>query len=308
MRVAAMLFLFAAAVEPPKYLIVSAPHYSKVEYFRIPGDKTPIPLIDAGLKHPQGIAVDGKLARLFVADPDQRKVFYYQLAFTNGLLMVEGDPKVAVQNVEARWVTVDGVGNVFVTDELTNVVMKVSGEDLARGISTPHVIYDGALHAEVNRPGGIATDNFHVFWSNKAVGTQVGSVIRGSEQGAQPGTALSAIAKNANKVYGVCLSQNNVFYTNEFTFIYGVKKSGGAIATVSDKLLGPRGCTWDGDGTIYLADKTAKAIYEFPSNMHVLAPAQLVKVVDYDDAFGVAVIQASAHGAFFALLLGAVFA
>ena len=41
-----------------------------------------------------------------------------------------------------------------------------------------------------------------------------------------------------HEVYGVCLSQNNVFYTNTQTFLYGVKKSGGAIATVSDKLLG----------------------------------------------------------------------
>ena len=65
---------------------------------------------------------------------------------------------------------------------------------------------------------------------------------------------LDAIAKNSNKVYGVCLSQNNVFYTNTQTFLYGVKKSGGAIATISDKLLGPRGCAWDGDGTIYVAD------------------------------------------------------
>jgi hypothetical protein len=289
----ALLFL-AGAAEPPRYLIVSAPAYSKVEYFRIPGLKEAMPLIDAGLKSPQGLAVDVKREILYVADPDQRKVFAYQLVFTNGMLMVEGDPKVAAQNVEARWVSVDGVGNLFLTDELTNVILKVDGEQSRAGRGKPHVIYDGALHAEVNRPGGVATDNFHVFWSNKAIGTQVGSVVKGAEDGAQPGTTphLDAIAKNANKVYGVCLSQNNVFYTNTQTFLYGVKKSGGAIATVSDKLLGPRGCAWDGDGTVYVADKTAKAIYSLAGNMHVLAPAQLTKAYEYDDAFGLAVIQA----------------
>ena len=34
------------------------------------------------------------------------------------------------------------------------------------------------------------------------------------------------------KVYGVCLSQNNVFYTNEEQYIYGVKKTGGGIGEV----------------------------------------------------------------------------
>ena len=103
------------------------------------------------------------------------------------------------------------------------------------------------------------------------------------------------------------MSQNNVFYTNTQTFLYGVKKSGGAIATVSDKLLGPRGCAWDGDGTIYVADKTAKAIYSFAGNMHVLAPAQLTKAYEYDDAFGLAVIQAYSTAAT-ALLVGLLFA
>ena len=34
-----------------------------------------MPLIDAGLKSPQGLAVDAKREILYVADPDQRKVF-----------------------------------------------------------------------------------------------------------------------------------------------------------------------------------------------------------------------------------------
>ena len=43
-------------------------------YFRIPGLKEAMPLIDAGLKSPQGLAVDAKRELLYVADPDQRKV------------------------------------------------------------------------------------------------------------------------------------------------------------------------------------------------------------------------------------------
>jgi hypothetical protein len=303
--------LVATALEAPKYLIVSAPRYSKVEYFKLPEDHKelgamhPLPLIDSGLKSPQGLAVDGKNQKLFVADPDQRKVFCYKLVFTNGLLMVDGDSWVAAQNVEARWIAVDGIGNLFITDEMQNVINKVTGEQLAANQPNAHVIYDGATVAEVNRPGGIATDNFHVFWSNKAIGTQVGSVVRGLED---PDTSagsstVTQVSKNANKVYGVCLSQNNVYYTDSQTFMYGVKKNGGAIATISDKLLGPRGCAWDGDGTVYVADKTANAIYSFAGNMHILRPAQLTKVADYDAAFGIAVIQSHAAVASFVALL-----
>merc|ERR1719181_1368631 len=218
----------------------------------------------------------------------------YNLAFTNGMLMTDGDQMVAANNVEARWVAVDGIGNVFLTDEGVNVIQRVDGEALRAGQGKPVVIYDGATVGEVNRPGGVATDNFHVFWSNKAIGTQVGSVVRGLEEPDSTANASSVtqVAKNANKVYGVCLSQNNVYYTDSQTFLYGVKKNGGAIATISDKLLGPRGCAWDGDGTVYVADKTANAVYSFAGNMHVLAPAQLTKAYEYDDAFGLAVIQA----------------
>jgi len=301
-----LLIALAWANEGAKYLIVSAPRFSKVDYMRIPGDKTFMPLIDSGLRSPQGLAVDSRKKVLYVADPDMRKIFAYDLVFSNGLLMTDSKgPKVAAQNVEARWVAVDGVGNLFFTDELTNVVQKVTAEQLDAGNPSPSIIYDGALVSEVNRPGGVAVDNFHVFWTNKAVGTQVGSVVKGVEE---PDTASASapatrIARNSNKVYGVCLSQNNVYYTDAQRFLYGVKKNGGAIATVSDRLLGPRGCSWDGDGTVYVADKTANAIFSFPSNMHMLAPAQLTKVSDFDDAFGVALVQASGAAAL-ALLLG----
>jgi hypothetical protein len=147
----------------------------------------------------------------------------------------------------------------------------------------------------VSAPGGIATDNFHVFWTNKAVGTLVGSVVKGFETPPETNVAASvkAIAKNAVKVYGVCLSMNNVFYTDSEAYVYAVKKTGGAIAEVSSKMIQPRGCAWDGDGTVYIADKGGNAVYSFPGNMHTLTPMKLTKAVDFEDAFGLAVISAS---------------
>merc|ERR1719487_1973390 len=206
---------------------------------KMPGDTATRPLIDSGLKSPQGLAVDQVRNKLYVADLDSRKIFMYTLEFSNGVLFTDGKQSVAAQNVEARWVAVDSVGNIFFTDERQNLIQKVGGEMIEKGNPTPVTLYSGQSVAEVSAPGGIAVDNFHMFWSNKAVGTQVGSVVRGFENPPETNVAASvkAIAKNADKVYGVCLSQNNVFYTNMAQSIYGVKKTGGAIATVTDKML-----------------------------------------------------------------------
>jgi sugar lactone lactonase YvrE len=300
---AAALVALCFASEPTRYLIVSTPKLAKIEYFMLP-DTSPQPLVDTGLRSPQGLAEDRKRKCLFVADPDLRKVLSYKLEFKEGTLLVEGQPSGAAQNVDARWVGVDGQGYLFFTDEAENVIMKINAADVSAGNARPVVVYSGANTPEVNRPGGVAVDNFNVFWSNKAVGTQVGSVVKGDEE---PSTAkkhvLAKIAENANKVYGVCLSQNNVFYTDTQKFLFGVKKSGGAIATVSDGLLGPRGCAWDGESTVFVADKAAGAIYSFPGNMPNLSPARLSKFAAYDDAFGLAVVQSKSVVAVFAAAL-----
>jgi len=293
------------AAEPNKYLIISAPTLSKVVYTRLPDDVTHLPsadpktLIDSGLKMPQGLAVDHKRNTLYVADPELRKVLCYKIAFSGGNVMVNGEPSVAAQDKEVRWVAVDGVGNVFITDEATGQILRVPAEKLLRGDPTPMVIYDSATSTHVSAPGGIAVDNFHVYWTNKAAGTEanVGSLNRGFEkpQGTNAAIGVVQLARNTPKAYGVCISESNVFYTNSDKLVFAVKKTGSAIATVSDVFEEPRGCAWDGDGTVYIADKKAGTVSSFAGNMRNLAPAPVSLVVKFDDAFGVA-IMSSAKG------------
>jgi len=281
------------AFEVNKYLIISAPRLSKIVYMKIGTDKITHVLIDSGLRSPQGLCVDGKRNKLYVADPDAKKIYGYNLLFTAGVLMTDGLQAVAAQNVEARWVAVDGVGSIFFTDERNNMISKVSGDNVLRGDPTPQVLYSSSTVTEVSAPGGIAVDNYHAFWANKIAGTQVGSIERAFEvpPDTDIGTSVTSISSNAAKVYGVCLVNDNVFYTNSETFIYGVKKKGGAIATISDHMIQPRGCTWDEDGTVYVADKGSNGVYEFAGNMHVLTPVRLTKVVDFEDAYGVATVS-----------------
>jgi len=296
-----VLFQRVLADEPSKYLIISAPTLSKVVYTKLPDDTTtgvtgdPKPLIDEGLKMPQGLAVDHKRNTLYVADPDLRKVLCYKLSFSGGNMMVNGEPSVAAQDKEVRWVAVDGTGNVFITDEANGQVLRVPADKLLRGDPTPMVLYDSATNSHVSAPGGIAVDNFHVYWTNKAAGTEetVGTVIRGFEkpQGTNAAGGVVQLARNVPKAYAVCLSENNVFYTNSDKVVFGVKKTGSAIATVSDVFEEPRGCVWDGDGTIYVADKKAGTVSSFAGNMRNLAPAPVSLTVKFEDAFGVAIVS-----------------
>merc|ERR1719393_1042811 len=155
------LFHEALTDEPTKYLIISAPTLAKVVYTKLQDDVTkgpagdPKPLIDSGLKMPMGLAMDHKRNSLYVADPELRKVLCYTLVFSGGNVMIAGEPSVAAQDKEVRWVAVDGTGSVFVTDESNGQILRVPGEKLLRGDPTPMAIYESVTNSHVSAPGGI---------------------------------------------------------------------------------------------------------------------------------------------------------
>jgi hypothetical protein len=318
------LMMLAAAIEPTKYLIVSSPAKSKIDYYPVIKGKFPrraTNLVDSvDVKQPKGLAVDkwagpdGKpMMRLYVTDPGQRKILFFPLLFANGEL-VAGTKTVIMTDTEATWLTVDGLGNIFFSGGARqNLVTKLDGASLRAPQPMAHAtsVYDGEKNDEVDSPGGITTDNFKVYWTNKAKGTQVGSVVAGvSNPDPDSTVALSKITSNVNEVNGVCLAMNNLYYTGRVeepvkkSVLYGVKKTGGAFATITDKLLAPQGCVWDGDSTVYVAD--GESIYGFPANMGLLQATTLRKVALYTDgAFSLAMIQASSAALYGLLLFAA---
>jgi len=281
------------------YLLISTPRSGKIQYVTLPanGDlsgQKPKTLIDTGLKHPQGLAIDHKRKRLFVADPDVQKVYAYQLKDSGGVLSTDGRQTVISENAEARWVAVDGLSNVFFTDEPKSRILKITMSKILRGNTAPEEMYVGSNLTQVSRPGGVAVDNFHVFWTNKRFGTKAGTIVKGSEvldKSHPVEESINVLASNSPKSYGVCLALNNVFFTDENSRIYGVKKTVGEVSEVTSALKKPRGCVWDGDGTVFVADREQNAIFSFAGNMHRITKADVTKVLDIEDAFGLAFLS-----------------
>jgi sugar lactone lactonase YvrE len=235
--------------------------------------------------------MDQKRQRLYVADPDVKKIYMYQLSTRDGELHVAGRRKTVCREAESRWVAVDNVGNVFFSDEPRSRILKLSADRAMRGERSPEIIVDGAVFAEVNDPGGVAVDTFNVYWTNKRAGARVGSIVKGPETlvaGAVQ-KSVSVLARKAIKSYGLCLAFDNVYFTDSEKSLFAVKKNGGPITEISSQLQNPRGCAWDGDGTVYVADRGGNAVYAFAGNMQHLKHAQLNKAFDYEDAFGLAV-------------------
>lgn len=292
--------------EAQKYLIVSSPRRSRIAYLTLPSSGAPADgakqmkvLTSEGLKFPQGLAVDQYRKRLFVADPNLGFVAGYDLSHDRDGLHV-GKMWTVAKNVEVRSVAVDGLGNVFFADEPRQLIMRVTADQMDKGDATATVVYDASKTPEVSAPGGIALDNYFVYWLNKANGNQVGTVVRAPQDASlanssapSSGLHVVSLASNAVKCYGICLGFGNIFYTDETNNIYGIPQAATARhnpVTISSALTEPRGCAFDGDGTVYVADKDQHAIFQFASNMPKLSSnRQLTRAADLEGAYGVTV-------------------
>jgi len=275
-----------------------------IQHVRAPMASEMTVLIQDGLTRPSGIAVDQLRSRLVVSDPGSRKILSFPLTSNGDNLYVGGQMLVA-DDVEADWVAVDDLGNIFAADSARNKIVKYNLEQGASDNQTEDVVFDSASLSQVSSPGGLAVDPFHAYWVNQQKGLQAGSLVKAFNWKSRSSTAESqdlmspdlanavSLAQNADQSVGVCVALGNLFYTQSKSVIYGVKKIGGSPVTITDRLKTPRGCAWDGDSTVYVADRSANSIYSFSSSMQELSAVQLSKTVDYQDAFGLAVFSAS---------------
>merc|ERR1719424_1931807 len=82
-----------------------------------------------------------------------------------------------------------------------------------------------------------------------------------------------------------------MFFTEKNNKFYAVQTGGGAIALISDGMDRPRGCSWDGDGSVYVTDRKGR-IYQFPGTMQQLrSVGKLKRVATMDDPYGIIVVD-----------------
>jgi len=264
---------------------------------------------DQGLKSPQGIALwhGGSSRRLYVSDCEVKNIYRYELTVIpanegSTPLIHAGSQGTVLRNVPggARWLTTDGIGNLFFTVEESNQIQMISAESLNRGPVVVKVLYTAEGSAAVSGPGGIVADNFYLYWSNKHDGQAAGTIVKAYERPKSSALFMAkfpkVLAQNLDRAYGVCMVKDTIYYTHQDSTLYAVKKGGGAIAEVSGEFQEPRGCSWDGDGGLYVADRKANAIYRLPANFKDLRVVKhITKVVDVTAPCQVLILTAPQH-------------
>jgi len=258
-----------------RFLIISSPSKQLIQYKELPSG-TVLPLVDAKVSTPEGMAVEGNV--LFVADPTQECITAFTLRVHDGHLIAQNMRKV-VTGVRAHWVTY-GDGLLY-SDQDASLI-----DQLPLGQKAPVNLYTGGSTSSVSGPSGVsgASGSGIVYWTNTVSGTSKGSVVAGD---ITTGTTTT-LASNIDMAHGVCVSQNNVFYTADAKSMYAVKRSGGAVVEVASSFGKPRGCVYDGDGTVYVADKLHGKVYTVPANMENLLAVDAGEAADAMDAYGVA--------------------
>lgn len=312
------------ANEPIKYLLVSIPGERQIGYFQLPDVGVyNILLVGGGATgpaSPETICVDQTNARLFVTDTPTQKIYWYQLIqLPDGKLITDGRTQVAVESVEAKWLAVDGVGNLYYTGKQV-VLPGMPGGDSSEGVFKHDTIAiatndalprpaiwsnsnSGSPHAGVEAPSGITTDNFHLFWGNSAGAKTHGAVVKApiGPPEVNPSGSVQPIADNSDEVRGVVLTPTALFYASA-DGIFGIPKSktnagcGEAQCQLLAKGHKPIALVWDGDGTVYFSDSDAPpdgAIYSFPANGPLAAHA-LTKLVDVNGIYGIDMFEVAA--------------
>jgi hypothetical protein len=150
-------------------------------------------------------------------------------------------------------------------------------------------IYDGQAVTGVSMPRGIAADGFHLYWTNGENGNADGTLVQGFEQ-PHGSTEVTPLDTSLPMAHGVCLSPSRIFFTDEESKVYSIKKTGGTLLTVTDQLQNPRGCAFDGDGTVFIADQGDSQVVSFAGGAAEMGPRKINRALSgISEPYGLAI-------------------
>jgi len=299
-----------------KYLIATFPSLRQVGYTVLP-DNVWRPLVVGKLSTPQAVAVDGLNRRVYVSDPPEDKIYWYALyPQIDGLLRTDGVQHVAVEGFKAKWLAVNGMGDLYFSGGATDGtagdgIFRKNAVDIASGNTLNTVeVYSransGSPNPKVWMPSGIAVDSFYIYWGNQEKGTSNGAVVRGSRQNIKKTSdiQLQSMTNQMDEVRGMAVTGTLLYYLAPGG-IFAAPKTQTAQTTMAATTglisarpsdagtpsWDPKSIAWDGDHTMFVGDNLGGRIYTLPTD-HI-GTHVLVKFADAPHVWGVGVLDCS---------------
>lgn len=281
------------------------------------------------IQRAHGVAVDNLRGLLYVADPKSMNVWamrLFEAGNHRGRLAVD-TPISVLSGIAARWVTVDAHGTIFVTDTdsgkiwslpVTGVTQLLDDQPdpqgvldgltgTASGAQEPDAAESAANSASelysifytpsVQAPQGIVADGFHLLWANGQTGETNGVVVRGLQEldhvsGEEQDQTVLRLSTDGDGAAGICVTGSRIFYTQGHK-VMSMGQSGGEGIQISDRLDKAEGCAFDGDGTVFVADKNAGKVYSFSGGSAYMTARRLTLVADVHNVCGLAVFSST---------------
>jgi hypothetical protein len=292
------------------YIVASFPEFRVVNYVRLP-DLVWRPLVVTGIASPKHVVIDNDRNRLYIVDAGVAKILWYQLiVLPDKTLISDGRQHVAVQAVACRNLALDLEGNLWFsaastpvpptpsTDAIWKQPIMAIDQGAASGMPIDPLPQWTKAHTG-SMPSALVLDAFGLYYGNDGDGKNKGSLVKASQSVpvANPSSGLTPLADNVDTTYSVAVTPTAMFYGSDDA-IYGVLKNkvggscgatGDLCKVITDLVKKPTAMLWDGDGTVYVADNGAGAIYSFASGS--VSPHALDKIIDAGEIFGMDILK-----------------